>query len=172
MVSWCLCPHAPRQGFPRKPGLDLGCSPHIRAEAELDPNPLSPIPLFRVPPSAQTHSPSQSPSSHLAQLWNLTVQYKSNFEKSTVSVRLFNSDYNRAKGCTCTGFLLPTERLCIRVRCLLPELLLCKSSPRGSPDLCKPNPGQESFCLYYSAPCRGMKYPGHLKQEGGFKDSP
>lgn len=137
----------------------IGMFPTHRSWCWAGPKPPFPIPLFRVPPSAQTHSPSQSSSLHLAQLWNLTVQYKSNFEKSTVSARLFNSDYNGAKGCTCTGFLLPTERLCIRVRCLLPELLLCKSSPRGSPDLCKSNPGQESFCLYYSAPCRGMNYP-------------
>lgn len=139
--------------------LDLGCSPHARAEAELDPNPFPSSPLARVPPSAQTHPPSPPSPSRSAQLWNFAVQYKRNFEKSTISVRLFNSDYNGAKGCTCTGFLSPTERLCIRVRRLLPELLLCEFSPRESPDLWKSNPGQESFRLYYSAPRRGMNYP-------------
>lgn len=119
-------------------------------------------PLVWVPPCihcTQTHPPSLPSSfSHLSQLWNSMVQYKSNFGKSTVSVRLFNSDYNGAKGCTCTGFLLHAERLCIWVRCLLPELLLCNLSPCESPDLEKSNSGQESFSLYYYAPCGGMNY--------------
>lgn len=121
---------------------------HVRDEVELDHNPLPSyrlqLPLHETPsfgyhPVYTAHRPTLPPHPppplHLGQFWNLIVQNKCNFEKSTVSVRLFNSDYNGAKGCTYTGFLLRIERHCIQVRRLLPELLLCNFSPHGSPDL-------------------------------------
>ena len=149
VLSWCLCPRPHQAWVCRAAQAGLGTYPygHAADEAELDHNPFpsyhQQLPLHETPvpgyhpvyrPPAIPPSPS-SPSSHLHQLWNSTVHYKRNFEKSKVSLRLFNSDYNGARGSTCPGFLLQIERLCIRARRLLPEILLCNFSPHESPDL-------------------------------------
>lgn len=151
MFSWCLSTYLCQAQVSKEAlaGFVVYFCGHVRDEVEMDHNPSFPIacscpcmrPLIWVP--ACVHYAQTSPSSpyslsspsQLGQLWNLIVPYKRNFVKSTVSVRLFNSDYNRAKGCTCTGFSLHIERLCIRVRCLLHELLLCNFFPHESLDL-------------------------------------